>query len=159
MGRWEPTVTLILALKICSIQTPALSSQYLEPLGIWAYKIYAGHPLPLSCELCACSLHNSVNLLPTIRMLQKGMKNQSKYFGEQETPDPLVINKFNRSLLNGVFKDLECKFWLYSKGYSALSWDAWRFLGVSNFVVELWWSAKLCTVFQNLEMQMDEQGT
>lgn len=83
-------------------------------------------------EPCPFSLHNSANLPPTIRMLQKGMKTKNKCFGKQETPDPLGINKFNRLLLYGVFKDLECKFWHYSKRCSALSWNAVRFLGMSR---------------------------
>lgn len=90
---------------------------------------------------------------------KKPQKTKSKYFGKQETPDPLAINKFNRLLLYGPFKDLEYKFWHFSKGYSAFSWDPWDFWGCENIVVKLWWSAQLFTVFQNLEMQMDEQGT
>lgn len=130
-----------------------------SPLNLlWAlgmYKIHAGHPLLSGCEPCSCSLHNSVNLIPTIRRLQK-LKASILESKRHQTHWPLT--NLTDCFYMVLSKILSTSFDTLVKGmvlYEML-WDFW---GCQNCVVKLWWSAQLCMVFPNLEMQMDEQGT
>lgn len=99
------------------------------------FKSDVGHPLPLGCVLCASSLKDSLQSSSYHKDVAKeNEKHKQVFWRARETSKqaPLVVNEISGWLLNWALKGREYKFWYNSKRYSALSWDAMRFLGMSK---------------------------